>query len=862
MIGKRMAETLGVIAFLSVTAMSPVSAWEKAINGRPTSDRDDAMSVAVDSQTGDVFVAGQRQATSTDAVFVVMKFNAAGTQQWQHVVRGTEGEGGGNATRLAVDSNGFVFVVGWVIKEGAASTLLIKLDGRSPGKRVVFSRWIDAFGLPLDVHAMRPTSDGGVALGGSARAEGGLTSFYLMKFTPDGQDAWPTPRVLAGSAPSAVNSVSAVDILPNGDLAVVGSLANTGSNLDAVVARFDGSTGEPRWLLSFNDPDMNGTDVGSAVSIAPNGDIVGAGAVFMRNGFQNFAVFRLSEAGTLLWLRIIDGGFSDAARTVVVGPDGNVVAGGRLATSSGPDSGIFFVVGLRGTDGAERWRHEESSAVAFVEARDIVLDAKSNPVVTGLGPSVTALSSFTVLALDRDTGSVLWHAPITGNAPMVNEGRAIVADPARNAVVAAGVTQNARKSFDLTVSHFTDGREDWRQVITGRGKRLDRQDAALALAVDPLTGNLAIAGSTQNNGAGLLGTPNDFTLVRIRNSGVLARRYDFVDPLPHTENAALAVAISPNGTMFGAGRTCDIAVTSCFTVVAVGKNGNEVWRATVPGAQGQDEARAITIDPQDGNIIAAGTVHTQAGSTFAVVKLDSRTGVSIWSTPGLVGGAHALVLTSRGTVAVAGHLSGTFAVVEIETATGVPVSTGMRPGFGPARGVAFDARQGTVVASGSARMGLLESVAAVAKFDSAGTVLWSTIIGNPVDGIVEGGVAVHEETGAIAVAGLAPAVTLLDSDGLQLWHTAAEAGSAAAVSFAGNMVVAAGQLRREPGQPGFSVAAYAVDGAELWRRTFSGTASFASDGAPPLRSITPEAVSTQLAPSTTIRRPPTCLPSA
>jgi len=833
MIGKCMAGILCVVAFSHVIAMPQALAWDIAVNGRPTSDRDDAMAVAVDGQTGDVFVAGQRQATPSDTAFLVTKFSAAGIKQWQHAVRGTAGEGGGNATELAVDSNGFVFVAGWVVKGGSSSTLLMKLDGRSPQKQVVFSRWVDFLGLSPNVLAIRLTNDGGVALAGSIPAANGLTNFYLMKFNSDGQDAWPMPQVIAGTAPAGFNSAPAVAILPSGDLAVVGSLANEGTQHDAVVARFNGSTGELRWLVPLNDRFANGDDFGSALSIAPNGDIVGAGSIFTRFGFRDFVVFRLSEAGTLLWLKIIDRGFSDAARTVVVGPDGNVVAGGRLEPSSGPDSSIFFVVGLRGIDGAEQWRYENSSLAAHLEARDIALDANGDPVVTGLGAAKDALSAFTVLALDRDAGTVLWSAPIIGNVPLVNEGHAIVADPTRNAVVAVGVTQNDRKSFDLTVSHLVNGREDWRQMITGRGKRVDRQDAALAIAVDARTGSLAIAGSTQNTGSGILGTPGDFTIAKVRKSGALAWKYDFVDRLPHLSNTALAVTTAPTGSIFGAGRTCDIALTSCFTVVAVSRTGKEMWRTIVPGTvPGRDEARAITVDPQDGNIMAAGTVHMSIGPTFAVVKLDSRTGSLIWSAPAIVGGANALVLTSRGTVAVAGHLSGTFAVVEFETMTGKPVSAGVRPGFGVASSIAFDAQKGTVVASGSAREGQTESVNAVAKFDAAGTLLWSTTVGNRFPaGALQGGVAVHEDTGMIAVAGSAPAVTLLDSDGAQLWQTAAEAGSASAVSFAGSTVVAVGQVRNAEGRWVFTVAAFADAGTDLWRRTFPGTSSFGLDGA-------------------------------
>jgi hypothetical protein len=95
-----------------------------------------------------------------------------------------------------------------------------------------------------------------------------------------------------------------------------------------------------------------------------------------------------------------------------------------------------------------------------VEARAIAFDAGGNPVVTGFGVVTTALSAFTVVALDRDSGGVLWNLPIAGTTPLTNQGYAIVSDPIANVIVAAGVTQNERTSFDTTVTHITNGRED------------------------------------------------------------------------------------------------------------------------------------------------------------------------------------------------------------------------------------------------------------------------------------------------------------------------------------------------------------------------------------------------------------------
>src|SRR6266571_4043415 len=60
-----------------------VEAWETTVNGRPTSDMDTALGVAVDPATGSIFVAGRRQVSSTTSQFFVVKFTSGGQREWQ-----------------------------------------------------------------------------------------------------------------------------------------------------------------------------------------------------------------------------------------------------------------------------------------------------------------------------------------------------------------------------------------------------------------------------------------------------------------------------------------------------------------------------------------------------------------------------------------------------------------------------------------------------------------------------------------------------------------------------------------------------------------------------------------------------------
>lgn len=834
--------TWAVSLLIAFTASA--KAWETTVNGRPTSDMDAALGVAVDPATGSIFVAGRRQVSSTTSQFFVVKFTAAGQREWQEIVEGTADLGlSAGAVTAAVDANGFVFIAGTVgNSDSGADFVLMKIDGRSSRRRVLWKRIFDGgFGGDDIVNAMTLTHDNGVAIAGSVSTASGALNFHLMKFTSDGQDAWSAPQIISGTESDGLNVATAIDSLPNGDIAVTGWLTNVGSNADFVVGRFDGTSGERHWLITLNDARVNGGDFGTALAVAPNGDIV-AGGITQRLGSPraDFSVFRFTGAGVLLWQTIIDRGFFDAVRTVAVAPNGDVIAGGTLEPSGPPNNSIFFVVNL-GVDGRERWRYESPGTSGFLEARDIAFDLNGNPIITGEGQhSDQALTTFIVIALDIATGNVLWNVPIVGTAPFTNAGEAVVSDIKTGAAIAVGVTQNDRTSFDMTITSITEGHESWRQIISGRGKRVDRFDAALAIAIDPQRSSVALAGYAQNTGAGLLGTPQEFRIVKIRKNGIVAWRYDFNDSLPHIQNAALAAVVDPGGDFFAAGRTCSTS-TSCFTVVRVGRNGKEIWRNILPGlAPGRDEARAIIRDPEDGNVIVAGNVQTAGGTAFAVFKLDANTGAVLWpeslaSLP--LGRANALALTSRGTVAVAGSVQGSFAVLEFDTRTGTILSSGILAGAGEARSVAFDDHAGTVVAAGSQRFNPFDAVMTVAKFTGNGTAVWLRNLGNGFPGLSVVPVSLHPETGAIAVGGALSGpgstvftVVLLDSEGNEQWRSDDIPGAVESITFAKGQVIAAGQFREGNGTV-FAVIAFALDKTEQWRRIFSGTADFALDSA-------------------------------
>jgi hypothetical protein len=64
---RSLVRTIALAVTVVLISGGMTGAWDLTINGRRTSDLDDATSVAVDLDTGSIFVAGRRQISSTNS---------------------------------------------------------------------------------------------------------------------------------------------------------------------------------------------------------------------------------------------------------------------------------------------------------------------------------------------------------------------------------------------------------------------------------------------------------------------------------------------------------------------------------------------------------------------------------------------------------------------------------------------------------------------------------------------------------------------------------------------------------------------------------------------------------------------------
>jgi outer membrane protein assembly factor BamB len=306
--------------------------------------------------------------------------------------------------------------------------------------------------------------------------------------------------------------------------------------------------------------------------------------------------------------------------------------------------------------------------------------------------------------------------------------------------------------------------------------------------------------------------------------------------------------------MVAAGRTGTVRASSQFTVLKTNRQCNLVWRASIPGtASGHGEARRVAVDAE-GNVIAAGFVPAAGSSQDAKVIKIAPEGNVLWemSGPGLStfhqDTINALVVMENHDIVVAGALSGHFAMLRLDAATGAVLpGWPLLLGSGMATAAVADSHS-NLIAGGFLSGALFSTDMLVVKISPDGHLIWqTTAVGTSsmvrsdqvnalavtrTDDIAAAGVLTNTGTSADA------ALVMLDGQtGGERWRQSvngdlniADAATSVATHRDGTLVMGA-QLRERNANALFTLVAFHANGTERWRRLIPGTLPDINDSA-------------------------------
>ncbi|MBM3322260.1 T9SS type A sorting domain-containing protein [candidate division WOR-3 bacterium] len=363
----------------------------------------------------------------------------------------------------------------------------------------------------------------------------------LIKYAPNGTEEWATR--FAGPSYSADQWFD-IALGPDGNPVLTGS-TGTFPNYNIVTAKYNAATGDTLWRRTYAGPD-NAEDVGRAVVVDPDGNAYVAGHVTDADQ-ADFITIKYTPDGGQVWAEIYDGGNgSDNAVAIALAGSGVVVAGTGTASNGLTD----YLVIKYDAGGTPQWleRYDGPASHNDVAAAMSVSSTTGAVAVTGFsmtGPAPAGRADYATVMFNS-SGARQWAHHYTG-ANRGSEAFAVIFDAA-GSVFVTGRTQNTAGNSDIaTLKYTSTGTVAWTQRFDGPGRGSDQ---GMALAVDPRTNELFVAGTAVNRNG-----DNDAVVIRYATDRDSLMGYALYNSIMSNDDRAVAVAVDGQSNVFIAGKS-------------------------------------------------------------------------------------------------------------------------------------------------------------------------------------------------------------------------------------------------------------------------------------------------------------------
>ncbi|MEO8664415.1 MAG: SBBP repeat-containing protein [Ignavibacteria bacterium] len=304
------------------------SVWVRRYSGLATSFNDEASSIAVDL-TGNVYVTGY-SVNGTNSDYATIKYNSAGVQQW---VSRYDGPGAAydNASSLAIDASGNVYVTGSsfaTVTGGDFATIKYNSSG--------VQQWASRYsGMPINLsdfaRDIAVDVSGNVYVTGESPASGTGSDYATIKYNSAGVQQWASRY--AGPSSDVAFSL-AVDV--SGNVFVTGASLGSGTMNDYATVKYN-STGAEQWVRRYNGPEGNVTDNAYSLALDVYGNVYVTGESSGDGGdYFKYATVKYNTLGDSVWVKRFDGTGDghDRAYSIAVDLNGNVYVTGESGAAN------------------------------------------------------------------------------------------------------------------------------------------------------------------------------------------------------------------------------------------------------------------------------------------------------------------------------------------------------------------------------------------------------------------------------------------------------------------------------------------------------------------------------------------------
>jgi len=348
--------------------------WAQGYDGSAHSD-DLARALAVAG--GRVVVTGGTTGASALTDFLVIAYDAAGTQQWS-AVYDAPATGNDHGLAAAIDSSGNTYAAGYATGDTTGWDFAV-VKYNSSGS----CQWVGTYSTIDEdyVAAVAVDASGSVYAAGSSGSPYTLSWDYVTArySASTGDTLW--VRRLNGTADED-DEIRAMVVDNGGNVIVTGGSTNSVTGVDYTTVKYS-PTGDTMWVRRY-DGTASGTDWAYAVAVDAADNVYVTGSSQDTATDMDYVTIKYDASGSQQWVARYDGpaGSFDEARAIAVDASGSVfVTGGSTGSGTRTD---YATVRYDAATGSEAGvRRYDGPASRIDEAVAIVIDGSGRVVITG-----------------------------------------------------------------------------------------------------------------------------------------------------------------------------------------------------------------------------------------------------------------------------------------------------------------------------------------------------------------------------------------------------------------------------------------------------------------------------------------------
>jgi uncharacterized delta-60 repeat protein len=429
-----------VLLGLFCTGASAQERWVYRYNG--SADSTDMASSIVVGLDGNLYAAGYSHESLTDRDFTVVSLNASGVERWVYRYNGP-GNDWDHAYSIVEGGDGNFYAAGYSCGIGTSDDFTVVSLTNSGTER-----WVYRYNGPGNkgdwAWSIVAGLDGNLYVAGGSYGIEIDYDLVVVSLTESGAERWVYRYNGPGNGHDGAQSI-AVD--SDGNLYAAGYSDGGASLSDFTVVSLTDS-GVERWVYRYNGP-ADTSDAAKSIVVGTDGNLYAAGQSNGDGTSHDFTVVSLTDSGTERWVYRYNGPGSwwDEAYCIVMGPDGNLYAAGESYGDGTSDD--FIVVSLTAL-GSDRWIYRYNGpGNGSDDASSIVMASDGNLYAAGTIRGTGTLTDLSAISL-TESGSERWVYRYNGPGNQGDWATAIATGSDGNLYVAGG-SYASTTDHDLTV---------------------------------------------------------------------------------------------------------------------------------------------------------------------------------------------------------------------------------------------------------------------------------------------------------------------------------------------------------------------------------------------------------------------------